>query len=151
MRSIIVALLSVFAVSVPIARAQTTEDHVRKVVRQALDGLASRDTVMLRNVFAPSAQLVLVSYDGDSTILRSIPTRSIAASLNAPGPRRREELRNERISVASDLATLTADYLFYFDDALHHCGTAMYDLVRVKNEWRIVQIRETDHRVGCTP
>jgi hypothetical protein len=146
----IILLLLLFAVANPrAAHGQTSDDSVRAVVHQALDALARRDTAMLRDIFTSSAQLVLVSYGADSTIVRSIPIRSITASLSSPGPRRREELRNERILAVSDFATVTAEYIFFFDDKPHHCGTAMYDLARFTTGWRIVQIRQTDRRAGC--
>ncbi len=151
MRSaIIVLLLTVLGGRVP-AGAQTPDDSVAAVVQQAIDGLSARDTVALRKAFAPSALLLLLSFEGDSTAFRTIPIRAIAASLGAPGAARREELRNPRIAIAGDLATLSAEYAFYFDGVLHHCGVAMYDLMRIEGQWRIVTVRETDRRVGCHP
>ncbi len=137
--------------SAGIARAQTADDSVRAVVRQALDQIVNRDTSGTSRIFTPTAALALVSYSGDSTLFRVIPVRAIVASLVAPGPRRREELLAPRVTIESGLATLTSPYRFYADDALHHCGVAMYDLVRLREGWRIASIRETDVRVGCSP
>jgi hypothetical protein len=152
MRPVLGASFLVLALGPTSGLAQTAQDvEVRATVKQALDGLAQRDIATLQAVFDPSAMLVLVSYNDDASALAQIPTRAIMQSLDKPGPRRREELRDERIVIAADLATVIADYAFYLDDVLHHCGKAMYDLVRVEGRWRILQIRQTDRRSGCSP
>ncbi len=133
------------------ARGQTASDSVQAVVRQALDQLESRDTSITPTIFTTAANLVLVSYAGDSTVLRTVPVRASLASLNAAGPRRREELLAPRVVIDSGLATVIGQYRFSFDGVLHHCGVAMYDLVRLREGWRIAGIRETDRRTGCTP
>lgn len=148
MRAPTVALL--LSLGVAPVRAQTPEQAVRATVQEALEGLARRDTALLRQLFDSTAQLVIVSYRGDSTFPVVIPIRAITVSLGSPGPRRREELRGETVSVLGDLATVSGEYVFYFDDVLHHCGAAMYDLVRVQSRWRIVQIRQTDRRTGLS-
>lgn len=133
------------------ARAQSTGDEPKAVVQRALEGLANRDAAMLETVFDASARLVVVATRNGSAAASAVPVKSIIDSLRAPGPRRREELRNDRTVVSGDLATVAGDYVFFFDDTLHHCGAAMWDLVRTDGRWRIVQIRETDRRTGCTP
>ena len=152
MRPVLGASFLVLAIGATPGLAQTAvEADVRATVQQALDGLARRDMTALQAVFDPSAMLVLVSYKDDASALTQIPTRAIMQNLDKPGPSRREELRDQRIVIAGDLATVIADYVFYLEDVLHHCGKAMYDLARVEGRWRIVQIRQTDRRSGCTP
>ncbi len=151
MRRFALIAFAVLAGAGSTVRAQTPEDSVRAVVQGALDQLATRDTAQARGLFTPSAMLVLVSYTPDSTILRTIPIAAINASLQAPGPQRREELRSPRVVVVGDLATVSGTYVFYYDAVLHHCGEAMYDLVRSQGRWRISAIRESDHRTGCMP
>lgn len=133
------------------AHAQSAEQEARAVVQRALDGLANRDAAALENAFDPTARLVVVAIRSGPATATAVPVQSIIDSLNAPGPRRREELRHDTTVVNGDLATVTGAYVFFYDDALHHCGAAMWDLVRTEGRWRIVQIRETDRRTGCTP
>lgn len=150
-RSVVVTFLIFCVGTTPAPAQRTTEDSVRAVVQGALDQLRTRDTAATRRIFTPTAVLTLVSYASDSTVLRSIPIAAIAAGLAVPGPGRREELRDPRVHIFSDLATVTARYVFYYDATLHHCGEAMYDLVRVRGQWFINAVRETDRRAGCTP
>jgi uncharacterized protein DUF4440 len=133
-----------------VLHAQSADEDARTVVQQALDGLAARDAATLETIFDSSARLVIVAVRDGSSAASAVPLKSIIDSLQAPGPRRREELRHDKTIVAGDLATVTGDYVFFYDDALHHCGEAMWDLVRIDGRWRIVQIRETDRRTGCT-
>lgn len=152
LRLVVVLLFAILSLTdVSTVRAQGTEEEVRQVVQQALDGLASRDTTSLSAVFDSSATLLIVSKESPNTPLVLIPIHDIIAGLTNPGPERREQIRNERVFVSSDLATLVADYVFYLDDVLHHCGVAMYDLARVQDRWRLVQIRQTDRREDCPP
>jgi Domain of unknown function (DUF4440) len=132
-------------------RAQPAAEEPRTIVQRALDGLANRDAAALEGIFDTAARLVIVAARNGSSVATAVPVKSIIDGLQAPGPRRREELRNDKTVVAGDLATVTGDYVFFYDDTLHHCGTSMWDLVRTDGRWRIVQIRETDRRTGCTP
>lgn len=144
-RSVAIALLFC---AVGASEAQSPEDSVRNVVQAALDQLTNRDSSATSRLFVPGASLVLVSYSGDSTVLRSIPIVAIVASFTT-GPQRREELRNPAVTLRGDLATVSGSYTFYFDATLHHCGDAMYDLIRSQGRWRITAIRQSDHRTGC--
>lgn len=149
MRVVLSSVLAFITISAGSAAAQSAEEQVQSAVQQALDGLVARDTASLRELFDPAATLVLVRSAPSDPSLVVIPTRDILQGLASPGPERREQIRNVRILTASDLATVVADYVFYYDDVLHHCGVTMYDLVQVQNRWRIIQIRQTVRREGC--
>jgi hypothetical protein len=41
------------------------------------------------------------------------------------------------------------DYTFNLNGALSHCGVDSFDFVKVKGEWKITQLGDTQRRTGC--
>lgn len=46
------------------------------------------------------------------------------------------------------LATAWTPYAFYLGDTLSHCGTNAFQLAKLKDDWKIIQITDT-RRKDC--
>jgi hypothetical protein len=65
------------------------------------------------------------------------------------GPALDEPIRNARVTIDADLATVWAEYQVRIDGAVSHCGYDAFDLVRAGDSWKILNVSDTFRRQGC--
>ena len=60
-----------------------------------------------------------------------------------------EKVKNVQIMVNDNIASAWMDYTFHLNGALRHCGVDSMELAKVKGEWKITQLGDTQRRDGC--
>ena len=60
-----------------------------------------------------------------------------------------EPIRNARVTIDADLATVWAEYQVRIDGAVSHCGYDAFHLVRSGGAWKILNVSDTFRREGC--
>ena len=65
------------------------------------------------------------------------------------GPALDEPIRNAKVNIDADLATVWAEYQVRIDGAVSHCGYDAFHLVRVGTSWKILNVSDTFRRQGC--
>ena len=127
-----------------------SERDVMAVVNAVFDGMRKVDSAMVRPLFHPQARLIAMDLRNGGR-----PPRfdSLDLFLEAVG-RPRTELFDERISnvkvnIDGTLASVWADYKFYRNTTLSHCGVDHFLLVKESGAWKIMELSDTRRTVGC--
>jgi hypothetical protein len=150
-RSLILAgTLFLSAAAAPASAQQSDEQAVRAVVDRLFDGMRSRDTTMMRSTFADEAQFYGIGPDGGVQV--TTPSAFIANIAAAPaGLLLDEVLHDVEIRVDGPLATVWTYYDLFVGGEFQHCGYDAMQLLRIRDEWRIVALADTRREEGCRP
>ena len=116
------------------------------VIDQLFVGLRQGDSTQVHQVFAPVARLHTIEETGWHET-------SLSQFLTAVGTPH-EEIWDERVTtyevrIDSPLATVWTPYTFYRGTTFSHCGVNAFQLIRIKDEWKILQITDTRREEGC--
>lgn len=151
------AVVAVLAVS-PLA-AQVTPNTVppesaaiMAVVTTLFDGMRKGDSSMVRSVFDPRVRMITVSMrNGARRTTVETGADGFAKAVGTPHPQIFDErIRNERISVDGDLASVWVDYAFFAGTTFSHCGVDHFLLVRNDTgAWKILELSDTRRTTGC--
>jgi uncharacterized protein YecT (DUF1311 family) len=124
-------------------------DEARSAILQTTDALfqalRERDTVALRTLLHPRAQIVSV---GDGAV-RITTVEEWLRGLSRTTDVMRERMWDARIEIDGSLATLWAPYDFYLGERFSHCGTDAFQYVREGGAWRLIAVSFTRRTTGC--
>jgi hypothetical protein len=143
-------MLTAIATATPVAAQQTEEEAVRAVVDRLFDGMRSRDTTMMRSVFADEAQFYGIDREGGVRV--DTPSAFIASIGRAPaGLLLDEVLHDVEVRLDGPLATVWTYYDFFAGGEFSHCGYDAMQLQKVRGDWKIVALADTRRTEGCRP
>ncbi len=122
------------------AAAQSPKDVVLKTGQAVFEAMARRDTVDLKRLLHPAAQLIATIGAGDSATVR-VSTRDqflvqIATMATVPI----ERMWNAEVRVSDGVATIWTQYDFHLGTAWSHCGIDSFQLVRAPAGWQVTSI-----------
>lgn len=145
MRIVVLLLASCFFGNL---HAQTAADSVRLVVSNFFSAMRKSDTAAMRSCLSPLVHLEATQQVPDAEprlIQESVDDFFASVARIEPG------LLDERIEFASvlvdgSLASVWTPYAFYFNGRYSHCGVNSFQLVRVRQEWRIQYLIDTRHK-----
>jgi hypothetical protein len=143
----------VLTVAAGSARAQASvsnaEQEVMAVIRRVFDGMKEADSAKVRTAFAPGARMVRVGTRANpDTLVYDTPDGWLAAVARS-NKTWDERVTNVRIQVDGHMASAWMDYTFLLNGTLSHCGVDSMDFMKVKGEWKITQLGDTQRRTGC--
>lgn len=117
-------------------------------VQALFDAMARGDSAALRELLLPGARIAVpVRRDGSWTVDRSGGADFIDAVIRTPGLE--ERMRRPEVRTDGRMATVWAEYAFYLDGRLRHCGVDAFQLFRLDDEWRIQHVAYTRRTEGC--
>ncbi len=126
---------------VPHARAQSPQEQaVLAPVQAMFDGMSKRDAAAIKEPTLPGGTMVLMR-DGKPT---QMTFEAFAERVGKPGKTRIEErIHDPLVRIDNDLAVVWAPFDFLVDGKVDHCGTDLFNLVRVDGTWRIASVADT--------
>ena len=126
---------------VPRALAQSAEEQaVLSPIQAMFDGMAKRDAAAIKTPTLPAGTMVLMR-DGKPA---QMTFETFAERVGKPGKTRIEErIHNPLIRVDNDLAVVWAPFEFLVDGKVDHCGTDLFNIVRVDGQWMIASVADT--------
>ena len=146
---IVFSMLSVFPI---VGEAQKNEaDEILAVVRAMFDGLAARDTAMMRQTLDPDARLVQTFSADGVPGSRSVSMTDFLSRIAQDGPPIEERFWDPQIVVHDNLASIWISYAFFVNGEMSHCGEDNFQLARGSNGWKIIALADTQRREGCVP
>jgi hypothetical protein len=146
--TVVVASLIFAAVAAPSSAQDSEEQAVRDVVTRLFDGMRTRDTTMMRSVFAEPAQFFSLGQDG--AIRVDTPDDFLKMIAGAPAHLVLDEvLHDVEVRIDGPLATVWTYYDFFAGADFSHCGYDAMQLLKVHGEWKIVALSDTRRRQGC--
>ncbi|BAH40184.1 hypothetical protein GAU_3142 [Gemmatimonas aurantiaca T-27] len=144
------------AASAPAASAQSfgpAEDQkaVMAVVNRLFDGMRAGDSTMLRSVFDARVRMITsASRNGAPTLSVQQGADGFVKSVGTPRPEKIDErIRNERVHIDGDLASVWVDYGLFIGPKFSHCGIDHFLLVKSDGAWKILELADTRRMTNC--
>lgn len=121
--------------------AQSAEQQaVLAPIHAMFEGMSKRDAAAIKAPTLPGGTMVLMR-DGKPT---QMTFEAFAERVGKPGTTQIEErIHNPLIRIDNDLAVVWAPFDFLVDGKVDHCGTDLFNLVRVDGRWMIASIADT--------
>jgi hypothetical protein len=128
----------------PALHAETPEETaVMAPVHRLFEGMAKADPALMRSALTPSGSMTSFRHG----TLKQSPLRDLAD--NAPAGWKpgvfEEKIRNPIIHIDGNVAVVWVPYGFYIDKHPHHCGTDIFNLVKVDGKWLIASAEDNSH------
>jgi hypothetical protein len=154
--AVAVALLlaSVLVASPPPVQAQTAEREVVSVIEKFFEGMASRDTSMMRSTVDATARLMGMSTQNGVTSIRAIAMDQFITSIgNSPRdrPAAIERIYAPEVRIDGNLAQVWTFYTLHVGERFSHCGIDAFHLLRTEQGWKIVNVADTRRTENCDP
>jgi hypothetical protein len=123
------------------AIAQSVEEQaVLAPIHAMFDGMSKRDAAAIKAPTLPGGTMVLMR-DGKPA---QMTFEAFAERIGKPGTTHIEErIHNPLVRVDSDLAVVWAPFDFLVEGKIDHCGTDLFNLVRVDGRWIIASVADT--------
>ena len=121
--------------------AQSAEEQaVLAPIHAMFDGMSKRDAAAIKAPTLPGGTMVLMR-DGKPT---QMTFEAFAERVGKPGTTQIEErIHNPLVRIDNDLAVVWAPFDFLVDGKVDHCGTDLFNLVRVDGRWVIASVADT--------
>lgn len=138
----LVVLALLMASALPVAAyASPAEDAVLAPINALFDGMSHRDAAAIKAPAIPGATLLSLR-DGKPVQLtiEAFAERIGKPANGAAQPAIRESIHDPVIHIDNELAVVWAPFVFTIDGKVDHCGTDLFNLVRIDGQWRISSI-----------
>jgi hypothetical protein len=149
MRRTTLAVLVALLAPASAGAQQNDTTAVMATLERFVGALRIKDTTGMRAELHDSARITLLrpAPGGGARVLVFDGAGFIKAATQ--GPALDEPIRNARVTLDADLATVWAEYQVRIDGAVSHCGYDAFHLVRVGTSWKILNVSDTFRRTGC--
>ncbi|MTB53201.1 nuclear transport factor 2 family protein [Lewinella sp. W8] len=136
----------------PVLFAQQGPESTIKAI---FDHMRAADTTGMSVYFHPEATLhsVVTRPDGSTAVSTGSIARWMQGIAGASAGALDEQLHYTELRVDGHLATAWTPYVFVYNQAVHHCGTNAFQLVKdgPEGQWRILHITDTRKDSPCEP
>ncbi len=131
---------AVALVAASLHAATPEEQAVLQPVEAMFAGMAKRDAAAIKAPLLPGGVMVLMR--------QGKPTRmtfdAFAERVAKPAPTHdQERIHDPLVRIDNNLAMVWASFEFLVDGKVEHCGTDLFNLVRVDGKWLIASITDT--------
>jgi ketosteroid isomerase-like protein len=131
------------------------QDGPEATIKAIFDHMRAADTAGMSVYFHPEATLhsVMTKPDGSTMVSPGSIARWMEGIAGADAGALDEQLHYTELRVDGHLATAWTPYAFMYNQAMHHCGTNAFQMVKdgPEGQWRILHITDTRKNEGCTP
>ena len=128
-----------------------SDDGDRAGVIAAVESLFSamrqRDTVVLRRLVLPDAQIVSIDERRGAQAARTSTGAAFIKAIATAADTPNERMWSPEVRLSANLATLWAPYEFHRGPTFSHCGHDAFHLIRQAGEWHFLAVSYTV-RVG---
>lgn len=112
-------------------------------ITQMFDGMSKRDAAAIKKPVLAGGVMVLMR-DGKPA---RMTFEEFADRVGKPGTTKIEErIHDPLIRIDNDLAVVWAPFEFLVDGKVDHCGTDLFNLVRVDGQWIIASVADTGRK-----
>lgn len=124
--------------------SETGEQAVLAPVHAMFDGMAARDAAAIKAPWLSgglAGGTLTLMRDGKAT---QMTVDAFAERVGKPSPVKIEErIHDPLVRVDNDLAVVWAPFDFLVDGKVDHCGTDLFDMVKVDGKWAIASVADT--------
>ena len=116
-------------------------------IHAMFDGMSKRDAAAIKSATVPGGLMVLMR-DGKPM---QMTFEAFAERVARPAKTHIEErIHDPLIRIDNDLAVVWAPFDFLVDGKVDHCGTDLFNLVRVDGKWTIAAVADTGRNTCST-
>ena len=128
------------SLSTPAFTQSAEEQAVLAPIHAMFDGMSKRDAAAIKAPTLPGGTMVLMR-DGKPS---QMTFEAFAERVGKPGTTQIEErIHNPMVRIDNDLAVVWAPFDFLVDGKVDHCGTDLFNLVRIDGRWVIASVADT--------
>jgi hypothetical protein len=128
---------------VAVYAAGTEEQAVLAPVHAMFDGMAARDAAAIKAPWLAGGTLTLMR-DGKAA---QMTVEAFAERVGKPSTVRIEErIHDPLVRIDNDLAVVWAPFDLLVDGKVDHCGTDLFDMVKVDGKWMIASVADTGRK-----
>lgn len=136
------------------SKAQSVDElAVQQVIDVLFKSMTAKDSTVIKSVMHPSARLQSVSIDASGKPHLQLESTDDFAKQIATIPSNikiEERVLFYDVKVDGNLAQVWAEYQFYVNDKMSHCGADAFQLFKNEDgDWKIIQISNTRHKDNC--
>lgn len=137
-----------------VSKAQSVDElAVQQVIDVLFKSMTAKDSTAIKSVMHPSARLQSVSIDASGKPKLQLESVEDFAKQIAAIPSNiniEERVLFYDVKVDGNLAQVWAEYQFYVNDKMSHCGVDAFQLFKSEDgDWKIIQISDTRHKDNC--
>ncbi|HEX4750906.1 MAG TPA: hypothetical protein VH302_15305 [Bryobacteraceae bacterium] len=140
-------LLSLFAFALGIFARTADDSDVVSIAKKVFDGMAARDTGMIRSTLMPEARFY--SMRGDAPPVSTSAEDFIAHLASVQGTLLERFTGQPKVLVHGRIAQVWGEYEFLRDGKFVHCGLDSFSLFKTSEGWKIAAIAYTADTTGC--
>lgn len=134
------------------AQAQSPEEkEVVAVIETFFAGMLAKDTAMMNGTVDPAARLVRVSQrQGEQPAVGITEmSRFIAGVGRREGEGANERIHNPVVQIDGNMAHVWTFYTLHLGERFSHCGYDSFQLLRLPDGWKIVNVADTGRTENC--
>lgn len=122
-------------------------------IHRFLAAMRVKDTTAMLAELDPAMRVTLLrpAQEGGVRVVAMDGPAFVRLAANPSGPALDEPIRNPRVTIDADLATVWAEYQVRINGQVSHCGHDGFHLVRKGGAWKILTVADTFRREGCGP
>ena len=138
-------LASAAALALSFSLHATTSDEqaVLAPVNAMFDSMAKHDAAALKKPLLPGGTMVLMRNGKPNQLTFD----AFAEMIGKPGKAQiQERIHDPLVRIDNDLAVVWAPFDFLVDGKVDHCGTDLFNLVRVDGKWLIASVADTGRK-----
>lgn len=139
----------IFATVLTARAQQTTSDDaeqmaVKAVIQNMFTAMKTSDTTLLKTCFSPTALFqTVVSKDNQVTVKDALVRDFVNSIGKQPVGALDERIVFETVKTDKDLAIVWTPYQFFYKDKYSHKGVNSFQLVKLKDGWKIQYLIDT--------
>jgi len=119
------------------------EKAVLAPITAMFDAMSKHDVATFKKPLLPGGAMVLMR-DGKPT---QMTFDAFADLIGKPGKAEiAERIHDPLVRIDNDLAVVWAPFEFLVDGKVDHCGTDLFNLVRVNGQWLVASIADTGRK-----
>ena len=131
------------ALSFSLHATTSDEQAVLAPVNAMFDSMAKHDAAALKKPLLPGGTMVLMRNGKPNQLTFD----AFAEMIGKPGKAQIEErIHDPLVRIDNDLAVVWAPFDFLVDGKVDHCGTDLFNLVRVDGKWLIASVADTGRK-----
>jgi hypothetical protein len=124
----------------PAASDAANRATVIAAVESLFSAMRQRDTVLLKRLVLPDAQIVSIDERRGAQAARTSTGAAFITAIAAAADTPNERMWAPEVRLSANLATLWAPYEFHRGTTFSHCGHDAFHLIRQAGEWRILAV-----------
>jgi len=150
MRLVIVLVALVFFQN--ISAQNSEEQKLKSKINAFFEAFHEKDTSKLKELVHPKIlmQTISITLEGKSNFKQEDFEVFLRTVVSIPETTQFEEkLLSFNIQRDRTMANVWTPYEFWVNDEFSHCGVNSFQLIKEKDDWKILYIIDTRHRDGC--